>query len=1730
MKNNTKKVLTCFLTALVILSTFFPNSGLAFADENQEPRETKLERVEKPVSSSENTNSEEIKNNPEEIKSNLDETKSHEPSITERSKRATSTAKAPSDSTGKVELKIARLVGSELKDVPLDWYTQQTVDSIVDLDISGNNYTINKPYLVLKLPKTNKIIDVKLVDSDVAETERYEDEDYQYIKYKYTSLSGGRHFSYQYFFKFDGHHAKSGDTIKAEAQLFDGNDKLIKKTEQTYRAKTVGFDIYTSHGNGSMYNIQKTTNDDGHDYIVPGYIDKEGDTKTVGKAGKATVVHAAVFPKKVEGISENVGIEYPKNLKIVYTYLKDEPGFRPVGKAPHGAGGYTGNYTWKEEDNKHTFIINNPTFASDYLNYVPGNRQYTYANLITKDNGVTVNKKVPIRIDFYKNVEKDGTGGELIGTRYENFTFKPQVFTSGQRFGYSKYCFGNYNIADEFNYIYHPDYYHLNGKFFKGQYNMDEKGGIPSVTFISNYNKGSSYSKPYEGGKTDKINEIYTRLDSEKTFFRSIQLTVRADDNKNTNNEKNIKAAADAINNGNTRVYGIDKEGKEHLLKEHIQYKDIVEINDNTRKYDELVIRFEKPVELDNLILQLKERQWFIDSEIEELKNLNDGMHSYSTTSAVSHFDEKTNTYIKGKYQGNSNNTAFFTVTPLHPTVDTFISSPKVAEYKQDATLDYAVGPKLPKFYHDQTLPYGELKNIKNVKTITLLPTGYEYTGKYEKYYEVYSNWRKDPIEEPEITTIKNYKGTGKTAIIVKYGDIKIAGHYPIVLKIRATKYAHRGESDFVNYMTYDDNDFVRPIASNKNRENDYVDALDLDDDGNLNEVFMQKHTTVTFVPPLELVIQNTVTQDGAFSLFATGDLGYDITHKINIFNNSIRDVKELSIINVLPHKNDHAISPNKDGEYPSRNSTFATPLAKAIEDVNDEELNKKIQFLYQLEPQGKDLASVRDGKWLTKEQVKDFSKVSSIKIMLREGELLKSKEEFNILIPSRLPGDTSLNETSDVAINSSAFSTDNINYTEGNITKVQFKTYLVKGIAYMDINQNGKYDDGDILQKNITVNVLNKDGTQAVGFNNKPITAKTDSDGKYSCNVYKRGEYMVEFKKTIVHKYSDKSSGEEDVANSIDKATIGNDSAKTMSFALNPVHTMQLKNVGLLPNYSQINILKTSEDEKNADGSPKKLKGVQFSIVNRDGKKVSNYKGEEIKNIVTDEKGEAKFELVPYGEYIVKEVKTGDAYILSDKGHAVSLSDQTVTTKDDGKKVITLEVKNKLKRGTIKLHKIDNTTKKTPLKGVEFTLYDNAKNKVGDSKVTDENGNVQFENVPYGEYVIKETKGISGHEKLKGYIHVKVLKDKEIYSIEVVNNKINPKINLSGKKVWEDENNQDGIRPDSITIHLLANDKEAGKSTTATKASKWEYAFKDLPTYDQAGEKITYSIKEDVPQGYTSKIDGTAITNKHAPKLRDIKVSKEWKGNKEDKVTVHLLANGNTTDKKLILNAENNWEAVFKDLAKYKDGKEIEYTVSEEKIAGYIAEITGTPNDGFVITNTYKPKPVSVDSPISKLVEGNPKVKSKFTFKMKALNEDFPMPEGSVDGEKTIQITGAGSNEFGEIEFKLPGTYSYEITEINDGIKNYKYDKSIYVITFEVEDKDGGLYAKQNIVKKTADASKAEATAKEIVFKNKYEEPKKEVVSPKTGDKNHPITYMAFGGLFSSLLLMTLFKRKRNA
>ena len=1395
MNSNIKKILTALLAAALVITTVLPGSRLVYADEKP-TAETVTTEEEKQASPMQDTLQDEDqldpqgKTSPEETgKQNivdqnaLRETDSPQEKQ-EEAKEMTETetlvapqtqpaspVKAPGNSTGKVELKIARLVGNKLETMPTDWYTQQVVDSVVDLDISGNNYSIEKPYLVLRLPKTDKIMDVKFVDSAAGKTERYEDENYQYIKYTYTRLIGGTHYTYQYYFTFDGHFAKNGDSIEAQAQLFDGNDTLVKEVKQTYTAKTVGFELWSAHGNSGMGNIHKTVNDDGHDYDVWGFINKAGDTKTIARAGNRTNVFAAVYPEKIDGINESVGIEYPKNLKIVYTYQEDEPGFReysPDGKGDHSVNGLKGKYTWKQDKNVYTFLIPNPTFDK-MRNGVPeatNGRYATYTNSVMKDNGVTVNKKLPIRIDYYKNANDDGTGGELLGTRYENFTFIPHVYQGGYGFSYQKFSFDNYNIADEFVYIYHPEYYHLNSKFYKGNFNMADKGGIPLSTFVSNWNAGSSYSNPYDGGKTDKVTEVYTKLLTNATYFRSVQLRAIIRNGQNTNNDKHKEAIKNAINNGNTKLYGIDNKGNQNLIKENIKLDELVEIEDSSRKYVELVVRFEKPVELDNMTLQLRERQWFVSSELEALLKLGDGMHTYESECAVTRLDGS-NKSVKEKYVGYRGKPTYFTVTPLHPTVDSYISKPQVVEYKENATFDYLVGPKLPRIAHDNNVPYGDLEEIKNVKTITLLPSGYEYAEKYEK--EMYdSNWNSNKIADPTITTVENYQGSGKTAVIVDYGTIKKRAYYPIKLKLRATKYAARGESDFVNYMTHDDNDFIRPLPATGNA-NDYVDALDLDQDGNTSEIFMQRHTTVTFVPPLELVIKNAVKQDVEFQQEVTGDLGYGVTQKINIFNNSIRDISKLSIIDVLPYKGDHSISPNDKGAYPDRNSTFTMPLTMSLEDANDQTVNDKVSFFYQLTHQGSDLASVRDGQWLTANQVTDFSKVRSVKIVLKDGQALKSKEELNILLPSKIPGDTSLKEEKDVAVNSSAFSTDGTNYTEGNITKVRFTTYKVTGIAFLDRDKDkdGRYNSNDDrLQKNVTVKVLNKDGSQAVDFNNKPIIGKTDENGAYSLPVYKRGNYVVAFEKTAAQKFNKKSSGEEKEANSIDPSTIKDNTAQTAAFSLNPAHRSQVKNVALLAQYGQIKIIKTSENEKDANGQPMKLAGVEFALTTQDGQPVQDDQDKTIANVTTDEKGEAIFKGIPYGDYVVKEVKAADRYAMPTSGTNVTVSDKTAPDSD---KPIVVNITNVLIRGTITIHKTDASSRKKPLAGVEFTLYDDQGKEIA-KKTTDKNGDITFADLVYGAYTVKETKGLRGYRAFKQDIIVEIKENGKTYHYDVEN------------------------------------------------------------------------------------------------------------------------------------------------------------------------------------------------------------------------------------------------------------------------------------------------------------------------------------------------------------------------
>ena len=97
-----------------------------------------------------------------------------------------------------------------------------------------------------------------------------------------------------------------------------------------------------------------------------------------------------------------------------------------------------------------------------------------------------------------------------------------------------------------------------------------------------------------------------------------------------------------------------------------------------------------------------------------------------------------------------------------------------------------------------------------------------------------------------------------------------------------------------------------------------------------------------------------------------------------------------------------------------------------------------------------------------------------------------------------------------------------------------------------------------------------------------------------------------------------------------------------------------------------------------------------------------------------------------------------------------------------------------------------------------------------------------------------------------------------------VIKNIYNQTINISGTKTWKDNNNQDGIRPSSITVNLLANGQQVA-SKTVSASDNWQYSFDNLAAYAN-GQKITYTVTEDAVAGYTSTVDGYNITNTHNP------------------------------------------------------------------------------------------------------------------------------------------------------------------------------------------------------------------------------------------------------------------------
>lgn len=392
-------------------------------------------------------------------------------------------------------------------------------------------------------------------------------------------------------------------------------------------------------------------------------------------------------------------------------------------------------------------------------------------------------------------------------------------------------------------------------------------------------------------------------------------------------------------------------------------------------------------------------------------------------------------------------------------------------------------------------------------------------------------------------------------------------------------------------------------------------------------------------------------------------------------------------------------------------------------------------------------------------------------------------------------------------------------------------------------------------------------------------------------------------------------------------------------------------------------------------EDSKKVLEGAEFTLTDANGAVVAT--------ATSDKNGELSFNTLTEGTYTLKETKAPENYKLDETEHAVVVTYDadkqiyhvTVDGKAVGSKAVPVEIANEadIKYLDLEASKVwddqDNQERLRPA-SVEFQLYKNGKAQgkpVAVSAATD--WKAHFTNLPD-----KDSDG-----KLITYT-VKEVKVPTHYTVDTeeasftdgkatITNKRTPETTtVTVKKVWDDAQNQDGLRPSTIKVHLLANGTEVQALDLTGEGDEWTHTFTDLPVYKD-GQKVVYTVTEDKVDNYTSKIDGTTITNSYKPGKTSLTVTKNWEdANNQDglrpkAIKVQLYAGDEKVGQAVELSADNKWTHTFSNLDEKKAGQVINYTVKEIDVPeGYTQAVEATNPGQVVVTNTHAPEKTKVE------------------------------------------------------------------------------------------------------------------------------------------------------------------------
>ncbi len=302
--------------------------------------------------------------------------------------------------------------------------------------------------------------------------------------------------------------------------------------------------------------------------------------------------------------------------------------------------------------------------------------------------------------------------------------------------------------------------------------------------------------------------------------------------------------------------------------------------------------------------------------------------------------------------------------------------------------------------------------------------------------------------------------------------------------------------------------------------------------------------------------------------------------------------------------------------------------------------------------------------------------------------------------------------------------------------------------------------------------------------------------------------------------------------------------------------------------------------------------------------------------------------------------------------------------------------------------------------------------------------------------------------------------------------------------KVWEDNNNEAGKRPENVTVEVKCEEKVVAEKVL-TQEENWKHIFNNLPKYDNLGDEVVYSITEKQTGSiyYTTantkvtgnQKEGFVITNKfEVPgETISVPVTKVWEDNNNEAekrpTSVTVTINGDTNTKQEgnevkqehELTAEEDWRHTFSSLPKYNDlGNEVVYSVIEKETGSIFyttanTKVTGNQEEGFVITNKFEVPSDTINVPVTKIWNHQNNIYEKPTqIKVLLKNGNTIVKEQTINNtnkqetdENTWKYTFTDVPKYNNMGNEI--NYTIEEVEVKEGDLEY-YTSKVNGLTIE--------------------------------------------------------------------------------